>query len=232
MVDEESIDHTSSIKVSLSDTSKRQALDIAVCATYLALTGASGGRWSPECVHFSHDPPADRSLWQRVFRAPIEFQSSFSGFSCPSADLSIQLPLANPELVEHARGLLQLRPPPHIEEPLVEQVRRSILLLLPTGQSTLAAIAKNMAMSVRTVQRQLDAAGQTFGELLNDVRRQVVERHLSESAHSISSVAEMAGYNCVSSFSRWFNAQYGMTASEWRSEKAIGAQGPPPMWRL
>jgi AraC-like DNA-binding protein len=232
VMDIESTDDTSVITIGLSDRSKRQALDIAVAAAYLALTGASGGRWSPETVYLAHDPPSDAALWDRMFRAPLEFRSSFSGFSCPSAALTIKIPLANAELAQHARQLLKLVSLPRIDEPMAERARRNILLLLPGGQTTLHAVAKNMGMSGRTLQRQLDGEGKTFAQLLNDVRHELVQRHLAGSTQTVSSVAEMTGYNSVSAFSRWFNAEYGMTPTDWRAAQRKGAGGPPPIWQV
>jgi AraC-like DNA-binding protein len=223
---------TAIIKIGLADMSKRQAVDIAMGATYLALSGASGGRWTAECVHFSHDAPRDLTPWKRLFRAPLEFRSSFTGFSCTTAALGIGNPLANAEMARHARRLLDLVPLPPVDERVAERVRRNILLLLPEGQATVHAVAKTMGVSARTLQRQLDGEGKAFGELLHEVRLEVVQRYLSGSTQTMSSIAEMAGYNSVGSFSRWFSAQFGMAPTDWRAAQRKIAEGPPPTWRV
>jgi AraC-like DNA-binding protein len=231
-VDVDSDANSAIIRIGLSDMAKRQAIDVTTGALYLALTGASGGRWVPGCVHFSHDAPNDLALWNRQFRAPLEFRSSFTGFSCTTAALGIGNPHANAEMAEHARRLLNLVPLPPIDERVAERVRRTILLLLPEGQTTVHLVAKNMGMSGRTLQRQLDSEGKTFGQLLNDVRREIVQRYLSGSNQTISSIAEMAGYNSVGSFSRWFSAEFGMAPTDWRAAQRKIAEGPPPMWQV
>lgn len=220
------------IKIGLTELGKRQSLDIAMGAAYLALAGASGGRWIPECVHFVHEQPANLSHWQRMFRAPLEFGSSFNGFSCTAGSLAIGTPLANPEMARHAERLLELMHLPPVDELIAERVRRTILLLLPGGRITLQQVGKNMGLSGRTLQRNLEAEGQTFGQLLNDVRREVVLRSLSGSNQTMSAIAEMTGYNSVGSFSRWFSSEFGMAPTDWRAAQRKIADGPPPFWRV
>jgi AraC-like DNA-binding protein len=223
---------TAMIRIGLSGLERRQALDHAIGMAYLALTGASAGRWAPDCVHLAHGAPRDLSSWRRMFAAPLEFDSGFSGFSCPASALGIGNPLANPEMARHARYLLRMVPLPAVDDAIAEQARRSILLLLPSGRVTLRDVARNLGMTSRTLQRQLEAEGHTFGRLLNGIRRDVVQRHLSGSNQTVSTISEMTGYNSLAGFSRWFGAEFGMSPKDWRAAHRAVGQGPPPVWSV
>lgn len=104
-------------------------------------------------------------------------------------------------------------------------VRKAIYLLLPMGRATIEQIARTLGMNVRTLQRHLEESGATFSELVNDVRRDLVMRYLQNSGYSLGHIADMLGYSMPSSFTRWFNAQFGMPPATWRSRhKGVVAQ--------
>ena len=50
-------------------------------------------------------------------------------------------------------------------------------------------------------------------------------RYLQNSGYSLGHIADMLGYSMPSSFTRWFNAQFGMPPATWRSRnKGVVAQ--------
>lgn len=209
-----------------------QAADLALGLTYTILTGASHGRWLPEAVHFTHDKPADVSYFAQYFRAPLEFDSRFSGLSCSRRSLDIPLPLADAGMAANAARLLAVAPPPSELRSAGEQVRRSIALLLPDGRASLKAVAANLDTTQRSLQRSLAVEGFTFAALLDEVRRELAERYLSNSRRSLTETAESLGYSKLSSFTRWFTQQFGASPSAWRKGQLAASAGPPPMWKI
>ena len=82
-------------------------------------------------------------------------------------------------------------------------------------------------MPVRTLQRRLDAEGESFSGLLNEVRRDLSVRYLSSSNQSITAVAYLTGYSALGSFTRWFAGTFGASPQAWRAENAgRGDTGP------
>jgi AraC-like DNA-binding protein len=79
-------------------------------------------------------------------------------------------------------------------------------------------------MHLRTLQRQLDAENASFSDLLNGVRRDLAVRYLSNKGYSLLQVAEILGYSQLSSFTRWFSLEFGVSPSRWR---ALNAQSKP-----
>jgi AraC-like DNA-binding protein len=51
------------------------------------------------------------------------------------------------------------------------------------------------------------------------VRRELALRYLSSSTHSVTAIARMTGYASLSSFTRWFCAEFGMSPAAWRAEE-------------
>jgi AraC-like DNA-binding protein len=215
-----------------SEISGAQAADLALGMTLTILAGASHGRWSPEVVHFTHGKPDDVSYFARYFRAPLEFDSRFSGFSCSRRSLDVPLPLADAGMAANAARLLAAAPPPSELKSVGAQVRRSIAVLLPTGRASLKAAAANLDTTQRSLQRALAAEGFTFAALLDEVRRELAERYLSNSRRSLTETAESLGYSKLSSFSRWFAQQFGESPSAWRKSQLVASHGPPPVWKI
>jgi AraC-like DNA-binding protein len=89
------------------------------------------------------------------------------------------------------------------------------------GRATIEQVAQAMGMNVRTLQRRLDECGRTYSDLINEVRRDLVLRYMENPRYSIGRVAELLGYSVLSSFTRWFSAQFGAAPLTWRANQGI-----------
>jgi AraC-like DNA-binding protein len=215
-IDIEEFDDTSVIRFDfIPEFSSIQGIDLSLGVGFLALTGASGGQWTPSVVHLMRTSPHDLRSWQRFFRTHIEFESDFDGFSCAKGALSTSNPGADPTMAQHARRLLDLVPINPQDAPARDRTCRTISQLLPKGGATAEQVASNIGISLRGLQRSLEQEGTTFGALLNEVRRQLAQHHLT-TGQSITSIAELIGYSTLSSFTRWFTNEFGMTPRAWR----------------
>jgi AraC-like DNA-binding protein len=201
-----------------------QIVDQTIGVAHRGLLGASGGRWGPDCVHLTRKAPRDRRPWQRFFGAPVEFGASCNGFSCSREMLLSPNPLADATMALHAQRLLGLVPIEEGPKPNSERVRRAIAALLPVGRATLEQVAAQMALSPRSLQRQLGGEGYRFGELLGEVRKELAEAYLTGSNQPVTSVAGLLGYASPSAFTRWFAGAFGSSPQAWRS---AASKAPP-----
>ena len=78
-------------------------------------------------------------------------------------------------------------------------------------------MAAGLGLNVRTLQRQLDEAGASFTTILNEVRRELAQRYIDNTSYSMGRVAAMLGYANLSSFTRWFTAQFDHAPSRART---------------
>jgi AraC-like DNA-binding protein len=198
---------------------QRQAVELAVGVFYRALSEVSRGRWRPESIHFVHSGPDDLRVHRRVFGSRIEFDSSFNGMCCPSAALDIPNPAADPVMAHNAAHLLSMVPTNEPGGSAAERARHVISMLIPSGQTSMERVADNLGVHPRTLQRMLDKEGQTYAGLLNETRRELAQRYLTRSHHSIASIAHLAGYSNQSAFTRWFAAEFGQSPAAWRAHQ-------------
>ena len=200
----------------LSGLHSVQGTNILATIAYRILVDGSGCKWQPECMHFRQSSPLHIATFQRVFRCSLEFESSFDGMSFPARCLNLPNEYAEPDLAVHARRLLDLLPGVRKQETLTERVRSAIPFLISNGQADVQGLAQYLGMPLRTFQRRLAAEGQSFGSLLNEARRELAIRYLANSNQSITMVAQLTGYSALSSFTRWFIAEFGVPPGKWR----------------
>ncbi|MEV6281816.1 AraC family transcriptional regulator ligand-binding domain-containing protein [Kribbella sp. NPDC051770] len=92
-----------------------------------------------------------------------------------------------------------------------ELVRTALLKLLPAGSGTAAAVAGELAISVRTLQRRLHEESTGFQTVLRDTRESLARHYLTTSTMTAAEIAYLLGYDDTTSFYRAFHAWTGRT---------------------
>src|SRR5262249_29895814 len=87
----------------------------------------------------------------------------------------------------------------------------------PARSWSLPDLAGLCSMSRATFMRHFqDTLGRSAIDLLTDMRMSLAANELKKSTVSTEAVAELVGYQSVSSFRRLFSDRIGMTPGEWR----------------
>jgi AraC-like DNA-binding protein len=193
----------------------RQATELAVGALLLIFRAILGPQWHPRTVHFTHPAPADLQVHRRVFGCPVEFDADFNGLVCLSTELDRPNTQADAGMASYAQSFMDAIPHQG-QSTLLLDVRKSIYLLLPMGRASVEQIAQGLGMTVRTLQRRLDEHAVSFSKLINDVRSELAQRYIVNKRYPLGRIAEQLGYANLSSFTRWFTAQFGVTPSAMR----------------
>jgi AraC-like DNA-binding protein len=192
-----------------------ESMVAVACRMYRVLTG---GAWQPEAVHFRHAAPADLATHKRIFRCRLVFRSDFDGIVCGAEALDTANPLGDPAMAEHAKRFIAIIANQRPASSITEQARNAILLLINSGHATKEKVAENLAIHPRTLQRLLSQEGTSFGELLNDTKRDLALRYVA-SHQSVTDIALMLGYSTTSSFTRWFTDEFGKSPQAWRKAR-------------
>lgn len=127
-------------------------------------------------------------------------------------------------MVRYAQKLLESVAPVS-DDAVLDDVRRTILLLLPSGRCSIEKVSEHLGVVPRTIQRRLTEKGQSFSSLMNDIRKELAVRYVFESSRSLTEVAELLGFTAPSSFSRWYQSQFGCSAKDSRARAQHEGQG-------
>ena len=219
LLDMEDEGGTTIIRIDIeTEVGGHQGLDLLMGIACRTISELVSGRWHPECAHFIYAAPDDLSVHRRVFQCPLDFESAFNGFVCPTAWLDAPNPDAESTMARHAQRYLDALIPAPAGGSVAARTRRSLYLLVPAGRATIEQVAENLGLHPRSLQRLLGKEGKSFATVLNEVRRELALRYLAGSTHNMTAIAQMTGYATPSSFTRWFSAEFGKSPAAWRSE--------------
>ena len=114
-----------------------------------------------------------------------------------------------------------------VETGLSDQARRLCRNALDQGDAapTLALLARTLGLSAATLRRRLEVEGASWGELKDEVRRDLALQHLVDGRLSVGEIANRLGFNDASTFYRAFRKWTGSAPGAWRSAAASGQSG-------
>lgn len=116
-------------------------------------------------------------------------------------------------LERHAQQMLHESAP---AAGLVHEVRQAVVAALRGGAPSCADIARQLAMSERTLRRKLDEHRTSYRALLDGARRDLALRYLRATDLDVSEIGFLLGFANVSAFSRAFRRWVGTAPIEYR----------------
>jgi AraC-like DNA-binding protein len=199
-------------------------LDASMTVEYVAsiavhhLRRETGGRLEVAYVSLELGPedPAD---FEERLGCPVRAEASWSGIALPRSSWKLALQRRDPIL----RGVLETQANqvvaklPRSRKP-ADEIRRVLASRVAGGDTRIQTVARQLAMSVRTLQRRLAAEKLSYQDVLEEIRRQAAERYLSDATLSAAEVGFLLGYSEPAAFHRAFKRWHGMTPVQFRKK--------------
>ena len=202
-----------------------QAGDFTLASVYSVAVAITGQSFTLRGVHFQHAAPADITPYQQVFQCRPSFERSRNRLLFDAAVLHYPVLGGDPQLhkvlVRHADAMLAKLPD---TDSVVDQVRYRVSHALRDGEPSIGAIAQDLNMTHRTLQRRLSASGTTFKDIVDALRKSTAERYLTESAFGVSEIAYLLGYSEPSAFHRAFRRWFDQSPVQYRERFADAAR--------
>ena len=195
--------------------SARQAIEMAIGVLVRAMRDLMGAQWRPRRVCFTHRPPDILDIHFGLFGPNVEFNADFNGIVCSALELNQQLPRTDFDMAQYAHSFFE-RAVAQPQNGEVTAIRQLMSMLLPGRRCTAEHVAQHLGVDRRTVHRRLREEGENFSSVLRMVRRDLVQRQLSDADKSNAEVADLLGFSGPSSLANWFRGEFGCTVSEWR----------------
>ncbi|MEK7951886.1 AraC family transcriptional regulator [Luteolibacter soli] len=206
--------------VFLQDEGAEPEVLVDVCLAWVVALGSRGsqGQIRPLRVELARTV-RHRELFENHFGCRIRFKAGHNAVVFRSEDLARPFATHNEELLKILgaqldRELDELRS----DAGVGELVRLTLKRTLAGGRPGRADVARELHLSVRTLQRRLNDAGLTFQRLVQDTRHELALEYLGEVTIEISEVAFLLGYEDTNSFFRAFHEWQGATPGEWREQ--------------
>lgn len=177
----------------------------------------SGLQQAPLEVRFRHPAPADTTEHRRIFRCPVLFGQADNALVFPRRLLALPLGQADSQIQRtldaYAGRLLESI---RRGEGVLERARQCLAERLPEQAVDLEALAGELALSPRTLQRRLRDSGLSFSRLVDETRQQLVLHHLRDPALELADVASLVGFSETGSLARAFRRWTGQSLGQYR----------------
>jgi len=105
---------------------------------------------------------------------------------------------------------------------VAQQVRKRLIGAMDGGETAMEAMAKNLGMSTRSLQRRLADEGTCYNDVLSEIRAEFAKRYLARGTLSASEVAYLLGFTEPPAFFKAFKRWTGMTPREFQHGAAAG----------
>lgn len=169
-------------------------------------------------ISFTHAQQHPDEVYDEL-GAPVRFGAAYTGALFETALLERPIKGADPRigayLVRHADAILEPRALTRSAS-LDVRVREQIDAGLLAGRFDQPAVARELGMSTRSLQRGLKDLGTSFSAELETARRERAETLLRRSELSVAEVAFMLGYADPRPFYRSFRRWTGQTPQQFR----------------
>ncbi|MBO9521865.1 MAG: AraC family transcriptional regulator [Nocardioidaceae bacterium] len=166
-------------------------------------------------VSFLHPRVGPVSSYEETFGTDVRFGQPWCGMELADELAEHEVDNADPEtrrLVSRYLTASYLPEDAGLAPRVAELVRR----LLPTGQCSAAAVADELGVHPRTLQRRLADEGTTFWAVADAERKEQAARLLAEPGLQLRQVAGLLGYAEQSTFNRSFQRWYGTSPARHR----------------
>ncbi len=191
-------------------------LDAAVAASVGMIRLFRGDKWCPSGVSLLRSAPVNIEAYRDYFGCEPVFRASKNTLTFSTSELHGSSATLNHEY--------ELAPAFSIErksESMSDVVKRELVNLLHEPELSRGLLAKRLRLSTRTLQRQLQAEGQSYQSLLNEVRKAKALEYLDNAKLSQTEVAFLCGFADLSTFHHAFRRWFGKTPGAYRNSHLL-----------
>ncbi|HEY9658581.1 MAG TPA: AraC family transcriptional regulator ligand-binding domain-containing protein, partial [Allocoleopsis sp.] len=186
-------------------------------STLAAIKSLTGKELRPSMVSFCHTSPVVISEYQRIFQTDLKFSMPFNRLAFNAAYLDWPVLSSNANLLplfeQQADVMLgNLNGGDRYTPKVVHLIAEHLKGELPK----IDAIAAELSISSRHLQRELQAEGTSFQKLLDQTRQELALRHLENPTFSIHDIAFLLGFSAPSAFNRAFKRWTGKPPRDYR----------------
>jgi len=151
------------------------------------------------------------------FGCPVRFNSARDVLVFSKGSLELPFATYHPEMLElmtpGLEAALQARA---AAESLSQQVRNLLVKSMGGKRPSVDLVAKELSVSVRTLQRRLEDEGTSYQKLLDEVRQRTARHLLSATDLDQGEIAFVLGFEELNSFTRAFQCWEGTSPGRWR----------------
>jgi len=194
----------------------RHPAESSLAAAISLLQALVGRRIPVLAVSSIYPAPAETREYVRIFGRLPQFSAATNQIVIPAEALQWPVLLANSDVVDGLDAQMERRLSAHADS-ITDRVREEMAHRLRGEVPTVETVARALHKSERQLQRELQLAGTSFRDLLDDLRHELAVEHMRESRLSIADISFLLGFSEPSAFHRSFRKWTGQTPAAYRN---------------
>ena len=172
----------------------------------------------PDKACFQHSKVQIIDEYTKLFGKSLYFDTYENALFFAKDKLDIPLKNSYPGLLKYFETQAEKIIEDLYEDTWHIRVKKIILLRLGNEDSNIEAIAAELDISVRMLQKHLHDEGVIYSKLLEDVRKKLAKYYLQNFSIDTGTIAIYLGYSDTSSFSRSFKKWFGVSPQVYRKD--------------
>jgi AraC-like DNA-binding protein len=194
----------------------RHCFEATLSSTVRMIRNLTGVHLNPSEVTFIYPKPQSIIEYERVFSCPVLFGQKENSLTFDWKIINTPILMPSPGLLEHfERYAQEFLAQLERKDEHTRAVTRIILSKLDDEDLTIEKVAREMAVSVRTLQKRLEEEQVVFSDLLKDIRQKLAQKYLREN-YSVEQITYLLGFSEPSVFRKAFKKWSGVTPREYR----------------
>jgi len=195
---------------------EKAALDAGAVALFGLIDVVTQDVVRPTRALLNIAPEDESSHYDELFQCPITYGCEREIWYFDAVDLDRPLAGSIPEVAEATDRISKNYIQSLDSSAVATAVSRMLVQTLPSGRSDQETIASRLHRSRSTLQRQLNAEGTSYRDILETTRAALATRYLKEGDHSQAQIAFMIGFADQSNFARAFKRWTGLSPGEFQ----------------
>jgi len=182
------------------------------------LRGCLGDHYVPRSVSIRHAALSDQATYARFFGTEVRSLERVDGITMDRRDLEVINARRDDGVLSVLSDYLRADALPartDIDALVKGVLRRS----LGAGEISVEAVAEEMGMHKRTLQRRLQQTGTTFADLLDEVRADMAKSYVATGQLPLTRIALLLGFSDQSAFNHAFRRWFQRSPTEWANAR-------------
>ncbi len=200
----------------------RHCYEAAVSSVVNMIRSVAGKDLRFYSISFQHESTDNLNEYNRILACPVLFNQNATQIVFDKKDLDTPISMHNPRLLElfeqHAKQHINLI---NSDNYYTRKVNALILEWLADGTPGIDRVAKELSLSVRSLQTRLNEEGVTFRWLIENIRKELATCYLKEKHFSIDDITYLLGFSEPSIFRKTFKKWTGVTPGYYRNSLAL-----------
>lgn len=204
-----------------SEQSARQGVEQAMAGTLNVFKILAGKNIYPQRVQFAHNRRQDLPEYERVFHAPIQWDTPFNALIFTEDQLRSPVVSYDESLMGVFCELIKKRFEKIASESFEDQIKREIMTTFKGQLPSIDSMAARFNLTVRSFQRKLEGENLSYRQICHGLGRDFATSLLTDKRIKVTEVALALGYSDTRAFHRAFKQWTGKSPDQFRKEQGL-----------